>query len=118
MIPFMAMIKVMNKVNINEVKARLSEYLDAVAQGEPVVICRRNQPVAELRAVARTRTEPRPIGGGPYSFAVPDSFFEPMPDEFLLAFEAGPVFPAATQPSRVAEAPAPYRAKRAPKAKR
>lgn len=92
-------------VNIHEAKAKLSEYLDAVAKGERVMICKRNQPIAELRAVEQKRTEPRLIGGGPYQFVVPDSFFEPMPDEFLDAFEAGPVFPAATPvPSRVAEA--------------
>ena len=41
----------MKMVNINEAKAKLSEFLDAVAQGETVIICNRNQPVAELRAV-------------------------------------------------------------------
>ncbi|OFW17902.1 MAG: hypothetical protein A3F69_05255 [Acidobacteria bacterium RIFCSPLOWO2_12_FULL_66_10] len=95
----------MKVVNINEVKAKLSEYLDLVAKGERVVICKRNQPVAELRAVEQKRTEPRLMGGGPHHFAVPASFFEPMPDEFLDAFEAGPIFPATTHPSRVAERP-------------
>ena len=99
----------MKIVNIHEIKAKLSEYLDAVANGERVVICKRNQPVAELLAVAETRSVPRPIGGGPHQFAVPDSFFEPMPDEFLDAFEAGSVFPATPRPVRVAERPdAPY----------
>ena len=92
-------------VNINEVKAKLSEYLDAVANGERVIICKRNQPVAELRAVQQARTQPRTIGGGPYQFDVPDAaFFEPMPEEFLEAFESGPVYPAsAAPPSRAAE---------------
>ena len=40
-------------VNIAEAKAKLSEYLEAVARGEQVIICNRNQPVAELRAIAR-----------------------------------------------------------------
>jgi len=109
----------MKVVNIHEVKAKLSEYLDAVAKGERVVICKRNQPVAELRAVEQKRTEPRPIGGGPHHFAVPDSFFEPMPDEFLNAFESGPVFPVTTRPSRVAERPdAPYGSTRSRKPRR
>jgi prevent-host-death family protein len=38
-------------INIHEAKAKLSEYLDKVAAGEHVVICKRNRPVAELRAV-------------------------------------------------------------------
>jgi len=93
-------------VNIHEVKAKLSEYLEAVGRGERVLICKRNQPVAELRAVAATRTGPRPIGGGPHTFTVPESFFEPMPEEWLREFEAGPIFPGSTgskQPSRAAE---------------
>jgi antitoxin (DNA-binding transcriptional repressor) of toxin-antitoxin stability system len=100
-------------VNIYEAKAKLSEYLDAVAKGERVLICKRNQPIAELRAVGQKRTEPRLIGGGPYHFDVPDSFFEPMPDDFLDTFESGPVFPEATPASsRVAEARPKYKVSR------
>jgi prevent-host-death family protein len=97
-------------VNINEVKAKLSEYLDAVAKGERVLICKRNQPVAELRPVEQKRTEPRMLGPGPYKFDVPETFFEPMPDEFLETFESGPVFPVApaAKPSRLAESKATY----------
>ena len=91
-------------VNIHEAKAKLSEYLDAVADGECVVICKRNRPVAELRAVEQKRREPRPIGGTK-GIVIPPSFFDPMPDDFLDAFESGPVFPATNKarPSRVAE---------------
>jgi len=103
-------------VNIHEAKAKLSEYLDAVAKGDRVIICKRNQPVAELRAVEQKRTEPRLLGGGPYRFDVPDSFFEPMPHEFLDAFESGPVFPTTgLVPSRVAETRRKYAVSRRPK---
>ena len=106
-------------VNIHEVKAKLSEYLDAVANGERVLICKRNHPVAELRAVEQKRTEPRPIGGGPHHFEVPDSFFEPMPDDFLDAFESGPVYPEIRpSTSRVAEAPVKYEGGRRTKRRR
>jgi prevent-host-death family protein len=115
----MVIIMTMIVVNIHEVKAKLSEYLEAVAKGERVLICKRNQPVAELRAVEQKRTEPRLIGGGPYHFEVPDSFFEPMPDEFLDAFESGPVFPAAmSAPSCAAEARPKYEVSRRPKKRR
>ena len=103
-------------INIHEAKAKLSEYLDAVANGETVVICKRNRPVAELRAVEQKRTEPRPIGGAK-GIVVPPSFFDPMPDEWLDQFYNGPIFPDTTTPSRVAESrpasgsPAPRRRK-------
>ena len=89
----MVIIMTMIVVNIHEAKAKLSEYLDAVAKGERVMICKRNQPVAELRAVEQKRTEPRQIGGVTVISSIPASFFEPMPDEVLDAFESGPVFP-------------------------
>jgi len=91
----------MVKVNIFEAKARLSEYLDQLAKGERVVICRRNHPVAELVPIAATRAEPRPIGGAA-SFTVPPSFFEPLPDDVLETFyPAGPE--AAPRKTRAAE---------------
>lgn len=38
-----------HEVNIAELKNHLSEYLEKVAQGDEIVICRRNVPVAEVR---------------------------------------------------------------------
>jgi len=89
----------MKKVNIFEAKARLSECIDAVQKGEQVVICRRNRPVAELRAITMARTRPRPLGGAK-DLAIPESFFEPLPDDVLDAFY-GDV--SRRSPSRVAE---------------
>lgn len=80
-------------VNIHEAKAKLSEYLEAAARGERVFICKRNRPIAELRAVEAKRTEPRPIGLAKGQVTLPPGFFEPMPDEWLDAFYNGEVFP-------------------------
>jgi len=73
-------------INIYEAKAKLSEYLDAAGRGERVLICNRNRPVAELRAVEPARTTPRPIGGT-NGVVVPPAFFDPLPDDLLDAFE-------------------------------
>lgn len=97
-------------VNIHEVKAKLSEYLDAVGRGERVLICKRNQPVAELRPVASARTEPRPFGGDKDWFEVPASFFEPLPEDIVNAFY-GDVPPEASG-ATAAEPPAAYTARR------
>ncbi len=82
----MVIIMVMLKVNVAEAKARLSEYLAAVAEGETVVICNRNEPVAELRAIPRAARKPRPVGLAKGRFRVPPRFFEPLPDEIVAAF--------------------------------
>lgn len=78
----------MQTINIHEAKAKLSEYLVAVEAGETVVVCRRNVPVAEIVPIKQPRKAPRPVGLGPYEegYEIPDSFFEPLPDELLKAF--------------------------------
>jgi prevent-host-death family protein len=76
----------MKKVNVHEAKAHLSALVDRVARGESVVICRRNVPVAELRPVRHPRRKPRPIGGV-RGLEVPTSFFEPLPQDLIEAFE-------------------------------
>ena len=85
---------VMFKVNVFEVKAKLSEYLDRAARGERIVICRHNRPVAELRAIEEARTEPRPIGPlpGRPTFDIPPAFFKPLGDEELELWEGGALF--------------------------
>jgi prevent-host-death family protein len=97
---------VMFKVNVFEIKAKLSEYLDRAANGERIVICRHNKPVAELRAVENVRAEPRPLGAlpGRPRFDVPSSFFEPMPDEDMDLWDGG----AAVTVPTAAEATPPY----------
>jgi prevent-host-death family protein len=79
---------VMIAINIHEAKAKLSEYLSAVEAGETVQICRRNVPVAQIVPLPKPRKEPRPVGLGPIEegYEIPGSFFEPLPDELLKAF--------------------------------
>jgi len=92
-------------VNIHEAKAKLSQFLDAVANGEHVLICKRNQPIAELRAVVPKRTAPRPIGGAKGTMEILPSFYEPMSNEELDDWDNGPIYPETveTRPTRVAE---------------
>jgi prevent-host-death family protein len=95
-------------VNIFEMKAKLSEYLEAVGRGERVVICKRNRPVAELRAVAE-QPSVRRLGAAAGAVTIPPAFFEPLPDDLLEAFEGGPL--SLGQVSRIAERRAEYEAK-------
>jgi prevent-host-death family protein len=77
----------MIKLNIHEAKTHLSRYLERVAAGEVIVLCKRNVPIAELRPLPAPRTEPRPVGLARGRFTVPDEFFEPLPDDLVEAFE-------------------------------
>ena len=76
----------MIRVNLADAKSHLSEYLKRIERGEIVILCRRNVPVAEIRPLPKPLTEPRPIGTDP-DLVIPDSFFEPLPEEVLDAFE-------------------------------
>jgi prevent-host-death family protein len=82
----------MLQANIHEMKAKLSEYLDAALRGERVVIARRNVPVAELRPIAQRPTAPRPLGQGPREegYELPDAFWEPLPPELIAMLNGEP----------------------------
>jgi len=77
----------MIRLNIHEAKTHLSRYLGRLAAGESILLCKRNQPVAEIRPIAPARTKPRPIGLDKGKFTVPPEFFDPLPDELLNLFE-------------------------------
>jgi prevent-host-death family protein len=77
----------MKKVNIHEAKTHLSRYLEEVEHGETILLCRRNQPVAEIRPLPAQRNKPRPIGLAKGKFDLPDSFFDELPDETVALFQ-------------------------------
>jgi len=86
----------MTKVNIQEAKTHLSRYIDRVEQGDVIIVCRHNQPVAELRAIETSPVRPARVAGllkgqvnwEPVAFA-------PMTAEELAEFDGAPVFPQA-----------------------
>jgi len=76
----------MAKINVRELKANLSAVLERVAGGETVTVFKRSEAIAELRPVAGRRKPgllDHPVAG----LTIPDSFFDPLPDEILAAFE-------------------------------
>ena len=111
------------KINVAEVKAKLSEYLDRAQAGERIVICRHNTPVAELRALEQDRLEPRPVGPlpGRPAFTIAQSFFDGLPEDELGLWESDRDVPQLTRTAagtmRVAERKATFeaRAKRTPR---
>lgn len=76
----------MKQVNMHDAKTHLSRYLAELAPGETLILCNRNEPVAELRAIAKAVKLVPKLGAAAGRFVVPDSFFEPLPDELLKAF--------------------------------
>lgn len=77
----------MIQITLEQAQTHLATYIERVAQGETVIITREDQPIADLRPLAPPSKKPRPIGLAKGTFEVPPSFFEPLPDDLLDAFE-------------------------------
>ena len=77
----------MIRINITEAKNHLSKYLRRVKKGETIILCERNVPFAEIGPIKSESRQLRPIGLDKGRFTVPASFFEPLPEWLLDAFE-------------------------------
>ena len=105
---------VMIMVNINEAKAKLSEFVEAAGKGERVLICRHNRPVAELRPIQGVQAGTRDLTPMyPGAAFTPPAFFAPLSDAEIDAWEGG----SRTDHLRVAEQPDEYAAPRRRKRK-
>ena len=72
-------------VNVHRAKTELSRLLARVEAGEDVVIARRGEPVARLVACkAPVERRPDVLKG---KIVVPDTFFDPLPEDELRAWE-------------------------------
>lgn len=73
-------------VNVHEAKTHLSKLLARVAAGEEIVIARAGTPIAKLVPHVPVQ-KTRGYGLLKGQFSLPDSFFEPLPEEELAAWE-------------------------------
>jgi antitoxin (DNA-binding transcriptional repressor) of toxin-antitoxin stability system len=76
----------MIKLNVHEAKTHLSRYLEKLARGETIILCKRNIPIAEIRPLPRQRKTKRPMGLAKGKFKVSPEFFEPLPSELVDTF--------------------------------
>jgi antitoxin (DNA-binding transcriptional repressor) of toxin-antitoxin stability system len=77
----------MMTISIEDLPSRVRRQLEQLKPGETASIMRGNAQVAELTAMPPQETELRPDGQCEGQFVVPDSFFDPLPDDILRAFE-------------------------------
>jgi prevent-host-death family protein len=71
-------------INVHEAKTQLSRLLDRAHAGEEIVIAKNGTPYARLVPLE----EQRPREPGLLRGKLEDSFFEPLPDDELAAWEA------------------------------
>lgn len=77
----------MATINMHQAKTELSKLVARAEAGEEIIIARRNKPVAKIVAVTEAARKPRKPGALKGQFSVPDSFFDPLPEEELRAWE-------------------------------
>ena len=79
----------MMKLNIHEVKVQLSKCIEMVEAGETIVVCRRNVPVAEIRAVQSKRKSIPVLGSAAGKGKIKKSFGAAIPLTDLRLWEEG-----------------------------
>jgi len=83
----------MVQMNLHEVKTHLSKVARLVKSGETIIVCERNKPFAEIRALPGVAPRSkRQLGLMKGLCPVTDDFFA-ADAEIAAAFNDGPVFP-------------------------
>lgn len=76
----------MKPVPIHKAKTELSRLIERACAGEEVIIARGKEPVVRLVPIRRELPRRR-FGALRGKLVVDDTFFEPLPDEELAAWE-------------------------------
>jgi prevent-host-death family protein len=78
------------QVSVADAKNRLPKLIRAAEKGQPVTICRRGVPVAEIVRARKTTSKKRPLGmlKGKIKIIDPD-WWKPMTDKEVDDFLAG-----------------------------
>ena len=71
-------------VTVHEAETRLSKLLERVALGEEIIISKAGQPIARLGPLLQKKTR---TPGGAEGLVVPQTFFEPLPEDILKALK-------------------------------
>ncbi len=83
----------MTVISAYEAHASLTRLIERALAGEDIVITLEGKPMVRLVPVGAEPPAKRQLGQLAGYMTVPNSFFEPLPNDFLDAFYNGPVFP-------------------------
>ena len=75
------------KLDIWKDAANLPHRVAELQDGDTIILYQDGKPVAEIHPLPKPPPGPRPIGLGASLVEVPDSFFDPLPEELLDLFE-------------------------------
>jgi antitoxin (DNA-binding transcriptional repressor) of toxin-antitoxin stability system len=77
----------MNTISVQDIQRDFSAFLRRLESGEAFLVVRDDRPLAEVRPVSPTTSQPRPVGLAAGQFSVPADFDGPLPEEILKEFE-------------------------------
>jgi prevent-host-death family protein len=77
----------MTTVSVHEAKTHLSRLIEKVLAGEKVVISRNREPVVQMIPAGAIPAQTLRIGALKGKISLGKSFFEPLPDDELAAWE-------------------------------
>ena len=77
----------MTIVTVHKAKTELSKLLKRVEAGDEITIARGDKVIAKLMPAAPAEKKSRGWGAWKGKFTLPDSFFDPLPDDELDAWE-------------------------------
>ncbi len=84
---------VVNQFSVHDAKTHLSSLLDRVLQGETIVICRHNKPVAKIGPLTLGPVK-RIIGSFAGQISYTEDCFAPMTDTEIDDFDSSQILPA------------------------
>ena len=77
----------MTVFTIHKAKTELSKLIQKAVAGEEIVIARGNTPLVKLTPIGDGKPKSRGWGAWKGKIEIPDSFFDPLPEEELEAWE-------------------------------
>ena len=72
-----------NRIELHQFQAHLAECFDSVEAGDTLVVCKDQEPIAELRPVKKLR----PVGLGRGQITLAPNCFDPLPEDVIEGFE-------------------------------
>ena len=74
-------------VNVHEAKTNLSKLMERASAGEEIILARAGKPCVRLVPLEPTKRRRQP--GLLKGWVIPDSFFDPLPEEELRLWNEG-----------------------------
>ena len=75
------------RLNTHDAGTILSARIAALKPGDRIILWSHDRPVAEIRPLDERLDEPRPVGLGKGLADIPESFFDPLPNELVDPFD-------------------------------